>query len=125
MLIDTTAQYERLKKWIDSDALRLTLDIGHLFCQGEVPLATFIQRFRRDTVNVHIEDIRAGVHEHLDVWRWRYQFSAGAESAAREVVTAAPVHVELSRHSHNAVEIATRSYEFLNKIMNTVQLGSN
>ena len=45
--------------------LQLTLDVGHLYCQGEVPIADYILRFGPRIVNVHIEDMRAGVHEHL------------------------------------------------------------
>jgi L-ribulose-5-phosphate 3-epimerase len=65
MLIDTMARYEELVSRLDHPQLRLTLDIGHLQCLGETPLAAQIERWGERLVNVHIEDMRAGVHEHL------------------------------------------------------------
>ena len=50
---------------IDAPNLRLTLDVGHLQCQGETPIAEVIRRWAPRLVNVHIEDMRRGVHEHL------------------------------------------------------------
>jgi sugar phosphate isomerase/epimerase len=44
MAIDTMSRFERLLQWIDSPHLQLTLDLGHLYCQGEVPIADYIQR---------------------------------------------------------------------------------
>ena len=52
-------------QWIDAPHLQLTLDVGHLWCQGELPIADYIARWGQRIVNVHIEDMRAGVHEHL------------------------------------------------------------
>ena len=39
MFIDTMAALEGLFAQIDAPNLRLTLDIGHLQCQGELPIA--------------------------------------------------------------------------------------
>ena len=50
---------------VDSDQLRLTIDVGHLHCQGELPIADKLRQWADRLVNVHIEDMRAGVHEHL------------------------------------------------------------
>ena len=65
MFIDTMAQHEELLKRIDAPCFRLTLDVGHLHCMGETPIADFIRRWAPRLVNVHIEDMRRGVHEHL------------------------------------------------------------
>ena len=46
-------------------AFGLTLDIGHLHCMGEIPIADHIRRWKDVLWNVHIEDMRRGVHEHL------------------------------------------------------------
>jgi sugar phosphate isomerase/epimerase len=116
MAIDTMRRWERLQQWFSHPRLRLTLDIGHLFCQGEVPLADYIQRWAGQTVNVHLEDMRAGVHEHL-------MFGEG-EMSFPPIITAlkssgyvGPVHVELSRHSHDAANIARRAFEFLQPLL--------
>ena len=65
MFIDTLKSFHRLLQWIDAPHLQLTLDVGHLRCQGELPIADYIARWGPRIVNVHIEDMRAGVHEHL------------------------------------------------------------
>ena len=43
---------------IDAARLRLTIDIGHLHCQGELPIAEQIVDWRDRLANVHIEDMR-------------------------------------------------------------------
>ncbi len=35
--------------------------------------------------------------------------------ALRNTNYAGPIHVELSRHSHNAVEVARKSFQFLSR----------
>jgi len=65
MLIDTMASFEELLEQMDSPKLALTLDIGHLHCLGEVPIANVVRHWKDRLVNIHIEDMRAGVHEHL------------------------------------------------------------
>ena len=84
MLIDTLAAFEELLRRIgevtpprgDARAAQrgrqdglpgrcgLTLDIGHLQCQGE-PIPETIRRWAPRLVNVHIEDMRLGADEHL------------------------------------------------------------
>ena len=65
MFIDTMSAFEELLGRIDAPNLRLTLDIGHLQCQGELPIPDVIRRWASRLANVHIEDMRRGVHEHL------------------------------------------------------------
>jgi sugar phosphate isomerase/epimerase len=106
------AAYARLLELVDRPNLRLTLDIGHLHCQGETPLAGAIRAWAPRTVNVHIEDMIAGVHQHLMFGEGEIDFppvlAALAETAYRGVV-----YVELSRHSHEGPAAARRAYEFL------------
>ena len=116
MAIDTMRRWERLQQWFSHPRLRLTLDIGHLFCQGEVPLADYIQRWAGQTVNVHLEDMRAGVHEHLMFGEGEMSFPP-IISALKSSGYVGPVHVELSRHSHDAANIARRAFEFLQPLL--------
>lgn len=116
MLIDTTGRFERLIHLVDSPRLKMTLDIGHLFCLSEVPIVTFIERWKDRLVNVHIEDMRAGVHEHLMFGEGQIHFPPVIESLF-EVGYEGGLHVELSRHSNNAAEIVRESYRFLNPII--------
>jgi L-ribulose-5-phosphate 3-epimerase len=113
MLIDSMRAFEAL---LDSgtSALRLTLDIGHLQCQGELPIADVIRRWASQVINVHIEDMRRGVHEHLMFGEGEIDFPPVMQALA-EVGYAGGVYVELSRHSHDGPEAARRAFEFLTR----------
>jgi sugar phosphate isomerase/epimerase len=63
---------------------------------------------------VHIEDMRRGVHEHLDFGEGEIAFSPVLESFS-EVGYRGLVSVELSRHSHAAHIAVPRAIEFLRK----------
>lgn len=112
MFIDSMAAFEQLLARIDAPLLRLTLDIGHLHCQGETPPEAYIRRYAPRLVNVHIEDMRRGVHEHLMFGQGEIDFPPVIQALAASRYTGG-VHVELSRHSHEAPEAAQRAYDFL------------
>jgi L-ribulose-5-phosphate 3-epimerase len=116
MMIDTMSAFERLLQWVDAPVLQLTLDLGHLFCQGEVPIADYIARWSSRLVNVHIEDMRAGVHDHLMFGEGQMHFPPIIESLQASGYQGG-VFVELSRHSHDAVSVCKRSFEFLNQLI--------
>lgn len=116
MAIDTMASFERLCERLERPELCLTLDVGHLHCLGEMPIAERIRRFAVQLVNVHLEDMRAGVHEHLMFGEGEIDFRPVLQALA-EVGYAGGIHVELSRHSHMAPEAARRAFEFLNPLM--------
>lgn len=112
MFIDTMASFSRLLQWIDAPNLGVTLDVGHLYCQGEVPIADVIARWGQRLVNVHLEDMRAGVHEHLMFGEGEMSFPP-IIAALQKSGYRGGVHVELSRHSHMAPEAARKAYDFL------------
>lgn len=112
MFVETLRDFERLRQWIDHPRLRLTLDVGHLFCLGELPLADHIRRCADQVVNVHIEDMRAGVHEHLLFGEGDIHFPPVVD-ALRDSGYRGPVVVELSRHSHDAARALQASWDFL------------
>jgi sugar phosphate isomerase/epimerase len=116
MFIDTLKSFHRLLQWIDAPHLELTLDVGHLWCQGELPIADYIARWGPRIVNVHIEDMRAGVHEHLMFGEGEMRFAPIIDALAK-VGYRGPLHVELSRHSHMAPEAARKSYDFLRPLV--------
>ncbi len=120
MFIDCMVRYEELLRRIDAEAFRLTLDVGHLHCQGEVPIAEQIRRFASRLVNVHVEDMRTGVHEHLMFGDGQIDFPPVLRALAEAGYTGG-VHVELSRHGHEAPEAARRAFEFLSPMMVSVQ----
>ncbi|MCO6457197.1 MAG: sugar phosphate isomerase/epimerase [Pirellulaceae bacterium] len=116
MFIDTTARFERLFEWLDAPQLRMTLDVGHLYCLGEVPLADYIHRCGPKIANVHLEDMRAGVHEHLMFGEGEMDFPPILR-ALRNTGYRGGVHVELSRHSHVGPEAARQAFDFLSPWM--------
>lgn len=116
MVIATMRDFERLLQWIDVPNLQLTLDVGHLHCQGELPLDEMIRRWGNRTVNVHIEDMRSGIHEHLMFGEGEIQFPAVLQ-ALREVPYTGGIFVELSRHSHMAPTAAQASFQFLRPLI--------
>ena len=116
MLIDTMDRFGELLDRIDSPFMKLTLDIGHVHCVEQQTIPAVIAQWDERLVNVHIEDMRGGVHEHLMFGEGEIEFPPVLE-ALREISYAGPVHVELSRHSHMGVEAARQAFEFLHPLM--------
>lgn len=116
MLIDTMTAFDGLLEQIDSPNLRLTLDIGHLHCQGETPIADAIRRWSPRLANVHVEDMRRGRHEHLMFGEGEIDFPPIIR-ALDEVVYTGGIYVELSRHSHEGPAAARRAFEFFQSIL--------
>lgn len=117
MFIDTQRRYDELVERLGRPAeFRLTLDIGHLHCQGETPLSDYIRRYAPQLVNVHLEDMRAGVHEHLMFGEGEIDFPP-VLAALRAANYRGGIHVELSRHSHDGPAAARRACEFLTPLL--------
>ena len=112
MFIDTMERFAELHERVAHATFGLTLDIGHLHCQGEVPIAEHIRRWKDWLWNIHIEDMRRGVHDHLMFGEGEIDYRE-VMAALGEMEYAGGVHVELSRHSHDAVETARRALKFL------------
>ena len=112
MFIDTMEKYQQLLTQIDSPNFKLTLDLGHLHCQQETPIADQIAKWADHIVNIHIEDMRAGVHEHLMFGDGDIEF-APVLAALTEIDYRGGLAVELSRHSHLGPTAAKQAYAFL------------
>jgi L-ribulose-5-phosphate 3-epimerase len=112
MLIDTMARFADLKQRLSAPHLKLTLDVGHLHCQRETPIVDNISKWHSDIVNVHIEDMRAGIHEHLMFGDGEMDFPP-ILAALRDANYRGGIHVELSRHSHEGPTAAKKAYDFL------------
>ena len=115
MFIDTMDRYDEIELLVSRPNFGLTLDVGHLHCQGELPIAKHIHRWKDRLWNIHIEDMRRGVHDHLMFGEGEMDFPPIFQ-ALREIQYAGGVHVELSRHSYDAVNTARRAMEFLRKV---------
>jgi L-ribulose-5-phosphate 3-epimerase len=116
MFVDTLKSFHRLLQWIDAPHLELTLDVAHLWCQGELPIADYIARWGQRIVNVHIADMRAGVHEHLMFGEGEMRFAPILDALAKAGYRG-PLHVELPSHSHDAPTIARKAFEFLRPLV--------
>lgn len=65
LLMENTAEFKSFIKNVQSAAVGLNFDIGHFFCAGEDPAASFEELFQW-VGHVHLEDIAASrVHNHL------------------------------------------------------------
>jgi len=118
MFIDTMEHFATLTAGIHSPRFQLTLDVGHLHCLGETPLADQIRRWAARIVNVHIEDMRHGVHEHLQFGDGEIDFPP-VLAAFRDSGYTGGLHVELSRHSHDAPRAAQHAFAFLSPLLNS------
>ncbi|HVX13447.1 MAG TPA: sugar phosphate isomerase/epimerase family protein [Pirellulales bacterium] len=115
MFIDTMAAFDELAERLKHPALQLTLDIGHLQCQGELPLTDYVGRYADRLVNIHIEDMRRGVHEHLMFGEGEIDFRPLVRYLCKCGYSGG-VHVELSRHSYEGPEAARRAFNFLSPL---------
>jgi L-ribulose-5-phosphate 3-epimerase len=125
MLIDTLAAYDRLllalaDRKVAPNRLGLTIDIGHLFCQGELPNPAKIEQYADRLLNVHIEDMRPAVHEHLMFGEGEIDFPP-VLAALAQIRYDGLLSVELSRHSHEGPAAARRAYGFLRPLLDAVQ----
>lgn len=92
------------------------MDVGHVHCLGDGNIADYVSQWRSRLCNVHIEDMRRGVHEHLMFGNGDLDVR-GAIRSLHAAGYAGPVNVELSRHSHDAVIVARRSFDFLSALL--------
>lgn len=117
MFIDTMEKFADLHAAVNHPNFGLTLDVGHLVCTGELPVSEHIKRWKRWLWNVHIEDMRPGVHDHLMFGEGTVDF-ADVFAGLRAIDYAGMVSVELSRHSYDAVTTARRAKAFLDPFVN-------
>lgn len=99
-----------------AERLFLTVDIGHLYCQGE-PIRENLRKYASRIVNIHLDDARRGVHEHLFLGEGEVDF-AEVLDVLREIGYSGGVYVELSRHSATAPTTAREALVFWNTLMN-------
>ncbi|WP_307871749.1 sugar phosphate isomerase/epimerase family protein [Micromonospora sp. U21] len=113
MLVEDIAGWRRLRAALgDPGRFGITLDIGHCRCLEPWPVPQCVAEVAEHLVNVQIDDMRRGVHEHLEFGSGEIDFppvlAALAQADYRGLVA-----VELPRDSHAAPAVAARSIEFL------------
>lgn len=112
MLIDRVEAAAPLFRRIDHPLLGLTLDVAHLYCQGEGGLRPHLTQWRSKVWNIHLADAPAGRHEHLmfgeGIVDFDEVFDAIVEADFRGMIS-----VELSRHGHVAPTAVRQAAEFV------------
>jgi L-ribulose-5-phosphate 3-epimerase len=89
-----------------------------------LPIADYIKRWAERIVNVHIEDMRAGTHQHLMFGDGEIRFAPIIEAFAKSGYRGG-LHVELSRHSHEAPAAAQKAYDFLKPLVEKATASPN
>jgi sugar phosphate isomerase/epimerase len=107
MFVERPAGYLELLERLgsDGDELGLTLDVGHLLVTGDLPVPDQIRALRPRLVHVHLDDIRAGVHEHMMFGLGDLDLR-GTLAALVETGFDGLAAVELSRDSHRGAAAA-------------------
>ena len=119
MFIDTMDKFAELHARVSHPAFGLTIDVGHLVCNGELPVSKHLKAWKHVLWNVHIEDMKRGVHDHIMFGEGEVDF-ADVFAGLREAEYAGGVYVELSRHSHDAVNTARKAKAFLDPFLQGV-----
>ncbi|MBQ1075592.1 sugar phosphate isomerase/epimerase [Micromonospora sp. C31] len=113
MLVEDIAGWHRLRAALGDPArLGITLDIGHCRCLEPRPVPECVREVAAHLVNVQIDDMRRGVHEHLEFGAGEIDFPPVLR-ALGDVGYRGLIAVELPRHSHAAPAVAARSLDFL------------
>lgn len=116
MFIDTFARFQKLDERINHPLFQLTVDLGHVHCVEDGNVAEHVRRWGERIVNIHIEDMDRGVHEHLMFGEGTMDFPP-IINALEDIGYAGGLNVELSRHSHMAVEAVSKARDFLTPML--------
>lgn len=109
MFVEHLSDALRLREELGApDLLGITLDVGHCVAVERQDAATCIRRAADLLVNVQLDDMRTGVHEHLEFGEGELKLPATL-AALTEVGYAGVAAVELPRHSHAAPDVAARA----------------
>lgn len=115
MLVEDIADVERLVAALDGHPrLGVTVDVGHCRVLEDDPIPDCLSRVGDRLVHVQIEDMRRGVHDHLNFGDGEIDFPpvlARLHALAYDGL----VSVELTRHSHTAHTVVPRAIDFLTR----------
>lgn len=114
MFIERPQGYRELVRRLGASGpeLGLTIDVGHLLCTGDLPVGRVLAEQADVLAHVHLDDIRAGVHEHRLFGEGDLDLCETLESLITSAFRGMAA-VELSRDSHRGAEAARLSMERL------------
>lgn len=115
MLVETVADALRLRGELGSPlAFGITIDLGHCVAVEPDGVAETVRAAGSLLVNVQVDDMLPGVHEHLELGLGQLELTA-ALSALHEIDYRGVAAMELPRHSHDAPGLAARSMTELHR----------
>ncbi|MFD0201051.1 MULTISPECIES: EboA domain-containing protein [Saccharothrix] len=113
MLVERLDQALRLREELGSpDLLGITLDVGHCVAVEPRDAADCIRRAGDLLLNVQLDDMLPGVHEHLEFGEGELDLAATL-AALEEIGYTGLAAVELPRHSHGGPDVARRALNAL------------
>ena len=116
MFVDTLQRFDELCERLGHpQPCKLTIDLGHLECMGEWPLADTLARTTSRLVNVHLDDMRPCIHDHLPLGQGIIDF-APLFAVLRNAGYPGGLHAELPRQSHRWVQESAATAEFLRRL---------
>lgn len=117
MFVERLCDALRLREELGApELLGITLDVGHCVAVEDQDAATCVRHAADLLVNVQLDDMRTGVHEHLELGEGELNLPATL-AALTEVGYSGVAAVELPRHSHAAPDVAGRAIAALRAAM--------
>lgn len=116
--IASLQQFERLKEQVGLQNLKLTLDVGHAACVESKPLSDLIERYAPVLANIHIEDIKSGVHKHLPLGCGDIDFPSVFKKLAA-VGYAGPVSAEFYGEGLDEKKLCEETFTILTRYKQT------
>lgn len=124
LLIESSEQFEEFMSRVDSPAIGLNFDVGHMYCVGEDP-ATSLRRLAKYIRHVHLEDIaKTRVHQHLVPGDGSIDFAAVFQ-ALKEIRYSGWITVELYPYVEDPDQAARRAFEFVLRVARDASISQN
>ncbi|GAA3885539.1 sugar phosphate isomerase/epimerase [Leifsonia kafniensis] len=115
MLVETVADALQLRQELGAPrAFGITVDLGHCVAVEPGGVVDALRAAGNLLVNVQVDDMLPGAHEHLELGLGRLDLTA-ALSTLHDIGYRGIAAVELPRHSHDAPGVAARSMGSLHR----------
>jgi L-ribulose-5-phosphate 3-epimerase len=111
MHVTSMGDFDRIRARLPHPAFRLTLDVGHAHLTEDEGAVATVHRYAPLVANIQLEGMLRPRHDHLLPWEGDLDLPAVLRAIVDSGYTG-PATFELSRHSHDAVNIARRAFEF-------------
>jgi sugar phosphate isomerase/epimerase len=119
LLIEKAAQFEEFMRHIDSPAVALNFDIGHMYCVGEDPPVA-LRQLAKFVRHIHLEDIASTrVHHHLVPGEGAIDFGATLW-AVQDIGYSGWVTIELYPYIDNPDAAARTAFDRIRHIVTEI-----